>query len=223
MVCKIKFNNPLLDSYERYPLTKEGYHNLLVEKLNALFLYCTDGKEKLPDNLPLSVISVILKLADLSEIPGLMNDPKPVGQPSRWNGEDGFILSARVQIYLLKHPSDSVRKAVIKNARKLFPSLSDDGIYHRYQEELKNEHSYISIAKHRIDHLKEKNNYDNLSASRKEDFIKIFKKLINETFSQIFPDSKNILFKDDPYLYEVSLQKKSDPSEDPAGTVRVIL
>lgn len=208
MVCEIKFNNPLLDSPETYPMTPKAYHDLLVEKLDALFMHFTDGKEKLPDGLPMSVIKVVLGLANLAKIPGLMDVPDKVGQPSRWNDEDGFVLSARVQIYLLRHPEAAVRKAVIHCARKLFKDLNDDGVYRRYLTELKNEKSYVSLAKHRIGHLKEINKYDEQPEDKKQQMIDIFKQRLVDTHKQLFPNSSTMLFKKIP---EVAYLTRIDP------------
>jgi hypothetical protein len=208
MVCEIKFNNPLLDSPETYPMTPEAQHNLLVEKLDALFSYFTDGKEKLPDDLPMSVIKVILGLANLAKVPGLMDNPDKVGQPSRWNDEDGFILSARVQIYLLKHPDATVHKAVVTCSRNLFKNLSDEGVYRRYLDEAKKEHSMVWVAKHRIDHLKDINKYEERSEEHKQQMIDIFKQRLADTHKQLFPNSSTVLFK---YIPEVAYLTRIDP------------
>lgn len=208
MVCEIKFNNPLLDSPETYPMTPKAYHELLVEKLDALFMYFTDGKEKLPDDLPISVIKVILGLANLAKVPGLMDNPDKVGQPSRWNDEDGFILSARVQIYLLRNPEATVHKAVIHCARTLFKNLSDAGVYRRYLTELKNEKSYVFLAKHRIDHLKDINKYEERSEEQKQQMIDIFKQRLADTHKQLFPNSSTVLFK---HIPEVAYLTRIDP------------
>lgn len=202
MVCEIKFNNPLLDSPETYPMTPEAQHNLLVEKLDALFSYFTDGKEKLPDDLPMSVIKVILGLANLAKVPGLMDTPDKVGQPSRWNDEDGFILSARVQIYLLRHPDAALHKAIVTCSRNLFKNLNDEGVYRRYLDEVKKENSMVWVAKHRIDRLKEKNKYDELPDDQKQTMIEVFKYLLIDTHRQIFPNSSEKIFKKDPDVVE---------------------
>ena len=193
MACKTKFNTPLLDK----PVTglmsyNEATYDLLIQRLDALFIHFAN--EKLPDNLPMSVIKVIFGLAELAKIPGLMSYPDTVGQPSRWNGEDGFKLGAKVQIILLEQPKLSKRKAIISTGRKLFSDLSEDGIYRRYNEQLKQPNSYISATRDKITKLKQSTKYDSMNKTQQETLIAYFKYKLNKMHKRFFPESIDDLF-----------------------------
>lgn len=193
MPCEIKFNNPLLDKPVIGLMSyNETTHDLLAQRLDALFMHFAN--EKLPDNLPTSVIKVIFGLAELAKIPGLMSYPDTVGQPSRWNGEDGFKLGAKVQIILLEHPKLSKRKAIISTGRKLFSDLSEDGIYRRYNEQLKQPNSYISATRDTITQFKKTTKYDSMNETQKEILIAYFKHELNKMHKRLFPESIDDLF-----------------------------
>jgi hypothetical protein len=67
-------------------------------------------------------------------------------------------------------------------------------VYRRYLDEEKNEKSYISVAKHRIDHLKEITNYDSRTEEQKQYLLNYFKFALNDMYKQLFPDTVDDLF-----------------------------
>jgi hypothetical protein len=199
MVCKIKFNDPLLDNYMGVETRKE-YRELAPKRINALFKYYLKGNEgDIPNELSPAVMYVITNLAELAEVPGFISadSVSKAGQPSRWNGEDGFILSARVQLHLLTHPEHSERKAVISVARKYFKDVVEDGVYHRYSEGLKNKGSYIFKTKHAVNRIKELNDYDGASEERKKEIIEGIKRHLNILYKGQFQNG-NPPFKENP-------------------------
>lgn len=205
MACEIKFGDPLLDNYRGVETVKET-RELIFEKINAIFKYYLKDHEKdIPEvkELDPAITYVILQLATLAEIPGFLNGStvsKP-GQPSRWNNEDGFMLSAKVQVLLLIHPEFSERKAIMRVAKKLFGNSVDEGVYRRYKEGLKNKWSYIFKVKYTVDHIKEINHYDDASEERKKYLIEFIKRHLNNLYNEQFENkSGKKMFKEDPNL-----------------------
>lgn len=194
MACKIKFDNPLLDEQFNYPMPLDKRLEIQRQQINALYEHFTNHQAKAPENLDFDTIYIIQQLASMAEIPGFTSSLPKAGHPSRWNSEDGFKLSAKVQIILLEQPKLSKRNAIIKTGRKLFSDLSEDGVYRRYLDEEKNEKSYISVAKHRIDHLKEITNYDSRTEEQKQYLLNYFKFALNDMYKQLFPDTVDDLF-----------------------------
>ena len=202
MVCKIKFGDPLLDKYRGVENLKEA-RELIFKRINALFKYYLKGHEEdIPSEISPGIIFVIKQLAELAEIPGFI-DSKTVskaGQPSRWNGEDGFILSAKVQVLLLKHPEYSERKAIMQVTRKIFAdSTVDEGVYRRYKEGLKDRWAYIYKVKYTVDHIKQLNHYDEINEERKQTIIEFIKRHLNQLYEKQF-EKEQKLFKENPKI-----------------------
>lgn len=203
MVYKIKFNNPLLDNYIPDIMTKsehEQYMLSLIDKIDALYVYFSGGKDHIPQSLTMPVAEsdyptlwLIYQLAVLAKIPGFVTAPQHAGQPSKWDGESGFILSARIQVYLLKNPNASKHKAIIKCLQKSGFSQVPEGIYRRYLAEEKKESSIINLPINIVNKLKSLNT---ITDSNRQDFINTVKRQLNKQYKTLYSEKSKDIFTD---------------------------
>ena len=59
---------------------------------------------------------------------------KSPGKPQKWLGAEGWVLYARVQLYIQKHPNTSLREAIDNIRRKYYKNYTLNTLYSRYCE-----------------------------------------------------------------------------------------
>lgn len=89
-----------------------------------------------PEFLTNSTRILIMQMANDLKIKGFKpaHLAKSPGKPQKWLGAEGWILYARVQLYIQKHPNTSLREAIDNIRRKHYKDYTLNTLYSRYCE-----------------------------------------------------------------------------------------